>query len=446
MRFSLPVAISTAILWFPSSLVAAPQSSSMEAARAYSEANGGQSVLVMHEGNIIFEGYGNGGGPERRPTLASGTKSFTGVVAAAAVEDGFITLDAPVCESLTEWKADPLKSRITYRQLLTLTSGLTPGERGEGGRNPAWKDIIAKPMTGKPGAQYEYGAYHLNAFGEALERKLKTAKGETFEQYLDRRVLKPIGITLEWRVRCPDGHPQLGGGAAMTARDWATFGEFMRLGGLWMGRQLIRAELLAECLKGTPQNPAYGLTWWLREPVPDSIIAKVPILQRDMGDIVKSGWLPEDLYLAAGAGKQRLYVIPSQKLVIVRQGDLTASRSFSDAAFLDRLLRGSGAATPVTVSETSEPGPASAAPTRTTPTPGGMGATMLTRLDTNRDGKVTREEFQQMGNLGQGRLAQNPRMLETMFQRLDVNKDGAISAEEMKAFGTLRNSAEPANP
>lgn len=192
-------------------------------------------------------------------------------------------------------------------------------------------------MSGKPGGQFEYGAYHLNAFGEALQRRLK---GETFEQYLLRRVLKPLGLTLEWRIRCPDGNPQLGGGGAMTARDWATFGEFMRLDGQWEGIQLIRKELLAECLLGTKQNPAYGLTWWLKKSVPDALIAKVPILQRDMGDIVKSNWLPADLFMAAGAGKQRLYVIPSMKMVIVRQGDLRASRGFSDAEFLDRLLRG----------------------------------------------------------------------------------------------------------
>ena len=96
----------------------------------------------------------------------------------------------------------------------------------------------------------------------------------------------------------------------------------MRLGGQWNGQQIIRKERLAECVRSTRQNPAYGLTWWLRKPVPDLIIRRVPILQRDMGDIVKSDWLPEDLFLAAGAGKQRLYVIPSMKLVIVRQGDL----------------------------------------------------------------------------------------------------------------------------
>ncbi|MBM4081871.1 MAG: hypothetical protein FJ278_19350, partial [Planctomycetes bacterium] len=138
-----------------------PTESMLAAARAYSEANGGQSMLVMRDGKVIFEGYGNGGGAGRRQTLASGTKSFVGVLTAAAVEDGFIKLDDAACESLTEWKSDPLKSHIIYRQLLTLTSGLTPGERGEGGRNPAWKEIIAKPMSGKPGAQFEYGTYHL---------------------------------------------------------------------------------------------------------------------------------------------------------------------------------------------------------------------------------------------------------------------------------------------
>ncbi len=62
--------------------------------------------------------------------LASGSKSFVGLAAVAAVQDGLITLDDPASESLVEWKSDAKKSTITYRQLLTMTSGLTPGERG----------------------------------------------------------------------------------------------------------------------------------------------------------------------------------------------------------------------------------------------------------------------------------------------------------------------------
>lgn len=82
----------------------------LEAARRYSESAGGQAMVVMRDGKIVFEGYGNGGGRDRRQTLASGTKSFTGVLAAAAAEDGLIRLDDKACESLTEWRSDPLKS------------------------------------------------------------------------------------------------------------------------------------------------------------------------------------------------------------------------------------------------------------------------------------------------------------------------------------------------
>lgn len=312
-----------------------PGAAALEAARKYHEEFGGQALVVMWDGDVLFEAYANGGAADKRQMLASGSKSFVGVTAVAAVEDGLIRLDDLAREALTEWKDDPKKSKITYRQLLTLTSGLTAGERGAAVTGPAWKDIISKPMVSGPGEKFEYGAYHLNAFAFALQRKLKE---ETFEAYLKRRILDPLGIEVEWRFRCADGQPQVGGGAFMTARDWATFGEFMRRGGEWNGERIVAEDLLEECLKGTKQNPAYGLTWWLREPVPAEILRSVPILQRDMGEIVSSDWLPEDMYLAAGAGKQRLYIIPSLKLVVVRMGDLRKGMRFRDAEFLDRLL------------------------------------------------------------------------------------------------------------
>ena len=90
---------------------------------------------------------------------------------------------------------------------------MAAGERGNAVKAPSWKEIASKPMSGKPGEQFEYGAYHLNAFAFALERKLG---GESFEAYLKRRILDPIGIEVEWRFKCNDGHPQVGGGAFVT--------------------------------------------------------------------------------------------------------------------------------------------------------------------------------------------------------------------------------------
>lgn len=316
-----------------------PSQTGLEAAAAYSEEHAGQTMLVLHNGNTVFERYANGGSPETRQMLASGSKSFVGVAATAAVHDGILKLDDKACESLTEWANDPEKSRITYRQLLTLTSGLTAGDVRRARNGPSWDEIISLPLTSSPGEKFEYGAYQLNAFAYALER---TLDGETFEHYLERRVFNPLGVTVEWRFRCADDHPQVGGGAFMTARDWGTFGEWVRLEGAWHGQELIGKAALAECFRGTQQNPAYGLAWWLKEPVSRRTLWTIPLLRREFSGVLAEDAIPDDFVAACGAGKQRLYVIPSLQLVVVRQGSLRGSQSFEDDEFLRRLL-----ATPV---------------------------------------------------------------------------------------------------
>ena len=104
------------------------------AAADYSARHGGRAVLIERDGTNVFERYDNGWKAERPHPLASGTKSFTGVLAMMAVQDGLLTLDEKAADTLTEWKDDPRKSRITVRQLLQLSSGLTPGDRELGGR------------------------------------------------------------------------------------------------------------------------------------------------------------------------------------------------------------------------------------------------------------------------------------------------------------------------
>ncbi len=83
------------------------------------------------------------------------------------------------------------------------------------------------------------------------------------------------------------------------------------------------------------------MTWWLKRPVSTEFRHSIPILSREWGDVANAEWLPNDLVAACGAGKQRLYVIPSLKLVVVRQGGL--SQGFNDTEFLSLLLRGKSA-------------------------------------------------------------------------------------------------------
>lgn len=60
----------------------------------YHQSTGGKSLYIMQDGEVILEKYDNGGAASQQQMLASGTKSFNGIVAAAAITDGLITFDA----------------------------------------------------------------------------------------------------------------------------------------------------------------------------------------------------------------------------------------------------------------------------------------------------------------------------------------------------------------
>jgi hypothetical protein len=125
---------------------AAPTSSALEAARSYNFAMGGQSLIIMHRGEVLLEAYANGGAIDRAQLLASATKGFTGMIGAIAASEGLFDLDEPVSQrALTEWQGQPQKSQITYRHLLTMTSGLK--ELNDLGR---WEDYLSASVDHSP--------------------------------------------------------------------------------------------------------------------------------------------------------------------------------------------------------------------------------------------------------------------------------------------------------
>lgn len=298
----------------------------------YSAKRNGYSFLVMWNGEVLYERYDQGWTPDSAHRLASGTKSFSGVMLAAAVKDELLTLDEPVAKTLTEWQSDPKLSKITYRHLLSLISGIDPGGIGRvRSYQAAVEEVKAVQLAGK---KFAYGPNAFQIFGEALRRKLEARTDLKFADplaYLQDRVLDPIGMNIaDWR-RDADGMPNLPSGAWLTAREWAKLGELLRQGGSWNGTTLVDAKTLTECLRGSEANPGYGLTFWLLGKAKTETRGAPGLeegLQKTVGPLGGA-------YMAAGAGKQRLYVLPKQKLVVVRQGE---SRNFDDNEFLGRLL------------------------------------------------------------------------------------------------------------
>src|SRR5262245_8359592 len=152
---------------------AAIQPSDCAGAAKYSESRSGSGILVIENGRTIFEHYANGGSANRRWPIFSGTKSFWGIAALAAEHDGLFKLDDPVSNTITEWKDDPRKSKITIRQLLSQTDGIEGASRLQ---RPSIRDrnamAIALPSVAEPGSAFIYGPSHLQIFSELLRRKL----------------------------------------------------------------------------------------------------------------------------------------------------------------------------------------------------------------------------------------------------------------------------------
>ncbi len=308
-------------------------------AATYSAQNRGISLLVMLDGQIVFEDYPGTGSPTRAHELASGTKSFCGVMAVAAAQDGLLSLDEPLAQTLTEWQGDPLRSQITLSQLLHLTSGI-PG--GTLARPPTYLTAIKTPAEAPPDTRFSYGPIPFQIFGELMRRKLK---GDPL-QYLQRRLFEPIGLEYAFWRRGPDGNPHLPSGAFLTARNWARFGELVRNEGVWQGRRVVDAALLEKCFEPSRVNPIYGLTWWLGRPISPAERAAIGRLGQGIDTLAGSPDLPDDLAVAAGAGDQRLYISRKLRLVVVRQAEGVLERlagrrtNFSDATFLRLLLTG----------------------------------------------------------------------------------------------------------
>jgi CubicO group peptidase (beta-lactamase class C family) len=309
---------------------------------AFSAANKGVSVLALKNGAVVCEDYANGGGPDRGHEIWSGTKSFTGIMAAVAVKDRMLTLDEKVADTITEWQSDPVRSQVTIRQLLSLSSGI--GNQGQpGGRAPGYRTAIATPFTTAPGEKFQYGPQSFQVFGELIQRKLKARGLEPDSRaFVKARILDPIGMTwTDWR-RTPEGDAIMAQGASFTAREWARFGEFIRKEGVTpAGEQLVDPTAFRELFIGSKANPAYGVSWWLPRATgsPDVVTATIDLVRH-------SGELPQDMVIAGGAGNQRLYVVPSCQLTVVRQAtfDLQAAAqerrddNWSDFAFIRQML------------------------------------------------------------------------------------------------------------
>jgi CubicO group peptidase (beta-lactamase class C family) len=308
-------------------------------AAKYSENRRGSAILVLQNGRTIFEHYANGGSASQRWPIFSGTKSFWGIAALAAVHDGLFKLDDPVSHTITEWKRHRRKSQITIRQLLSQTDGIEGASRLQ---RPTIRDrnavAIELPVIATPGTAFIYGPSHLQIFSELLRRKLR---GRSVINYFEAHVSRRLGLDHLNYKKDSVGNPLPATGFELTAHEWARLGEVVLGSGSYHGRQIVPPNLLREAFIGSQTNPAYGLTFWLNQEAPNGREADMermldlPWQRADWRDVCICKDAPADTVVALGSHYQRLFIIPSLKAIIVRQG---SDGNFSDTQFLRLVL------------------------------------------------------------------------------------------------------------
>jgi CubicO group peptidase (beta-lactamase class C family) len=298
-------------------------------AAEYSARHGGLALVVIEADRVALAIGQNGHRVTEAHPLHGASESFWGPVAVAADRDGLLDLDEPVAFTIEEWENVRWKNDVRIRQLLQYTSGLGSGVRPLLQDDPAnhYERALTLEMVAAPGVRFQVGPSHLAVFGEVLRRKLAPKRSDALA-YLERKILDPIGLEIASWERDAAGNPDLANGARMAASEWAKFGVLIRDRGTWRGEVVLDAEDVETCLQRGEVQPRFGLTFWLNAHQPDAAHSRG--LAAGQAAMYREGF--EDLIMAAGAGNQRLYVIPSLNLVVARFGE--DDRSWRDPDFL----------------------------------------------------------------------------------------------------------------
>src|SRR5882724_9897284 len=316
------LAVLLVLLADSASAVTSLEPAAVSAAAEFSARHRGVSFLAIQDGRTLLEQNA-----KTAHKSYSGTKAFWDLAALAAAEDGLLRLDERVADTITSWRSDPRKAQVTIRQLLDFDSGLEPEfflhETQSGNRDAT---AMRARMVAEPGSAFIYGPAALQVFHQVLKEKLR---GESPTHYLERRVLRRLGLGSQRYLTDRAGNPLLAAGWILTARQWAKLGHLV----LANGAPVISRNSLEQCWRGTAANRAFSLGWWNNHAAPSGRefdFERMLILKWQ-----NQGWhdaclcrdAPNDLVACIGSEGQRLYVIPSLQLIVVRQAN---GGSFSD--------------------------------------------------------------------------------------------------------------------
>ncbi|TXS94153.1 serine hydrolase [Parahaliea maris] len=262
-------------------------------------------ILVLKNGEVAFEKYLLGNGPDTRWMSMSVVKSITATLVGAAIADGHIdSLEDPLTRYLPVFKGSAYDG-VTIRQLLLMASGVAWNEaytNPDSDRRAMLEAQLAQqpegtlklmarlPRAAEPGTRWNYSTGETQVVGALVA----AATGKPVAQYLSETIWQPFGMETDasWWLESADGLEIGGSGLSATLRDYARFGLFMLGGGKAGGKQVLPNGWVEEATRDhdIPGKPEpYGFMWWP---------------------------LDRGAYAAIGIFGQFIYVNPTQQVVV----------------------------------------------------------------------------------------------------------------------------------
>lgn len=270
---------------------------------------GTRAVVAVQDGKLVAERYGEGFTLQTRQLGWSMAKSVANLVVGRYVQEGKVSLDRD--QLFPEWTDE--RSKITLEDLMRMTSGLEWDETYDLGTaitrmlylEPDMpKFVAAQKLTHDPGTYQMYSSGSTN-----LECAVLVRTGVPGERLVRDAIFEPLGLSSAVMETDAKNNPVCSSYVWATPRDWAAIGQFALQNGVWNGKQLLPPTWMKESTTVKPvavtEETGYAAGWWVNRKADGSLVDPA---------------LPADAYWASGHDGQRVFVVPSARLVVVRLG------------------------------------------------------------------------------------------------------------------------------
>lgn len=291
----------------------------LKQALQYAQDQDSKGIVVIRNGYLVGEWYGQGWNKDTKERGYSIAKSFSSCLLGMLIEQGTLgSVNDSAALYVPEWR-DSSHGLVTLRNLLSMDSGLHWDPISELAFLLAADQnafAIGLSMDHPPCDEW---LYH-NAAVQVLSEVILNATGKQPHELARPYLWDKIGMWGAWWKTDQRGNTMTYQSVYASAREFAKFGYLYLRNGEWDGEQLLSESWVRESTRPSQYtNPFYGYLWWLNS-----------------GSLVMPD-VPADAYMAAGANEKRIYVVPSLALIAVRLGN--PSRSWDDNQFLGLICQ-----------------------------------------------------------------------------------------------------------